>query len=81
MALEVKNPPANAGDVTEAGSIPVSKRSFEEEMTTHSSILAWAIPWTEVPAGLSFMGSQRVSYDRAAKQQKQGRMLKKSFSG
>ena len=40
----VKNPPANIGD---AGSIPGSGRSLEKEMATHSSILAWEIPWTE----------------------------------
>ena len=33
---------------------------LEKEMATHSSILAWGIPWTEEPAGLQFMGSQRV---------------------
>ena len=31
---------------------------LEEEMATHSSILAWEIPWTEAPGGLQFMGSQ-----------------------
>ena len=31
---------------------------LEEEMATHSSILAWRIPWTEEPGGLQFMGSQ-----------------------
>ena len=40
----VKNPPASIGD---AGSIPGSGRSLEKEMATHSSILAWEIPWTE----------------------------------
>ena len=35
----------------------------EEEMATHSSILAWRIPWTEEPGGLQSMGSQRVSHD------------------
>ena len=52
----VKNPPANAGDV---GSIPGSGTSPEKEMATHSSILAWEIPWTEEPGGLQSMGSQR----------------------
>ena len=33
---------------------------LEKECTTHSSILAWQIPWTEEPGGLQFMGSQRV---------------------
>ena len=31
----------------------------EKEMTTHSSILAWEIPWTEEPGGLQSMGSQK----------------------
>ena len=33
---------------------------LEEEMATHSSILAWKIPWTEEPGGLQSMGPQRV---------------------
>ena len=40
-------------------------------MATHSSILAWEIPWTEGPGGLWSMGSQRVGHDLATKQQKQ----------
>ena len=35
---------------------------LEEEMTTHSRILAWRISWTEEPGGLQFMGSQRVRH-------------------
>ena len=35
----------------------------EEEMETHSSILAWKIPWTEEHGRLQSMGSQRVGYD------------------
>ena len=35
----------------------------EKEMATHSSILAWKIPWTEEPGGLQSMGSQRVRHD------------------
>ena len=34
--------------------------ALEEEMATHSSILAWKIPWTEEPGGLQSMGSYRV---------------------
>ena len=45
----VKNLPANAGDI---GSIPEVEGSLEKEMTTHSSICAWDIPWTEEPGGL-----------------------------
>ena len=37
---------------------------LEEEMATHSSILAWKIPWTEDPGELQSMGSQRVRHDR-----------------
>ena len=36
---------------------------LEEEMTTHSSILAWEVPWTEEPRGLQSMGLQRVGRD------------------
>ena len=36
---------------------------LEKEMATHSSILAWEMPWTEEPGGLQSMGSQRVKHD------------------
>jgi len=36
---------------------------LEKEMTTHSNILAWKIPWMEEPGGLQSMGSQRVRHD------------------
>ena len=36
---------------------------LEEGMATHSSILAWRIPWTEEPGGLQPTGSQRVGHD------------------
>ena len=36
---------------------------LKEEMATHSSILAWRIPWTEEPSGLQFMGLQRVGHN------------------
>ena len=42
---------------------------LEEGLATHSSILAWRIPWTEEAGGLQSMGSQRVGHDWAAKQQ------------
>ena len=54
----VKNPSANAGDM---GSIPGLRRSRREE--THSSILAWRIPWTEEPGGLQSMGSRRAGHN------------------
>ena len=36
---------------------------LKKEMATHSSILAWRIPWTEEPGGLQSTGSQRVRHD------------------
>ena len=36
---------------------------LEKEMATHSSILAWRIPWTEEPGGLQSMGLQRVGHN------------------
>ena len=45
----LKNLPANAGDARDMGSIPGSEDPLEEEMATHSSILAWRIPWTKEP--------------------------------
>ena len=63
VELVVKNPPANAGDKRGMGLIPGSGRSLEKEMATHSSILAWIIPWTEQPDGLQSVGSQRVRHN------------------
>ena len=63
----VKNPPANEGDARDTGSIPgLGSRKchpLEWKMTTHSSILAWKIPWTEKPGGLQSMELQRVGHD------------------
>ena len=42
---------------------------LEKETATHSSILAWEIPWTEEPGGLQSMGLQRVGHDWVTKQQ------------
>ena len=39
------------------------KDPLEESMATHSSVLAWRIPWTEEPGGLQSMGSQRVRHN------------------
>ena len=52
---------------------------LEEGMATHSSILAWRIPWTEEPGGLQFMGLQRVRHDLVTNQ-KQGHFLLSSRS-
>ena len=52
-----KNPPANAGNRGDLGLIPRSGRfSLEEEMATHSSILAWKIPLSEEPRGVQSKG-------------------------
>ena len=58
----VKNPPANAGDTGDTGSIPGWKDPLEKEMATHSSILARKTPRTEEPGGLQSEGSQRVGH-------------------
>ena len=53
----------NAGDTRYAGLIPGQEDPLEKEMATHSSLLAWRIPWTEEPGRLQSMGSLRVGYD------------------
>ena len=60
MALAVKNPHANAGDIRDMGLILGQEDPLGKGMVTHSSILAWRIPWTEEPGGLQSMGLQRV---------------------
>ena len=57
-----KNLPANVGASGDVGLIPGSGRSLEEEMATHSSILARIIPVTEEPVGYSPWGSPRVRH-------------------
>ena len=52
VALVVKNLPVNAGDGGEVGSVPGYEDPLEEGTATHSSILAWRIPWTEEPGEL-----------------------------
>ena len=58
----VRNPPANAGDAETWVQSLGWEDPLEKEMATHSSILAWRVPWTEEPGGES-MGSQRVRHD------------------
>ena len=41
----------------------LGQEDLEKEMATHSSILAWKIPWTEEPGRLQSMGSQRIGHD------------------
>ena len=63
VALVVKNPPANEGDIRDTSSNHGLEDRLEEGMADHSSILAWRIPWTEKPGGLQSMGSHRVGQD------------------
>ena len=49
---------------------------LEKRMATHSSILAWRIPWTEEPGGSQFMGSQRVEYDWVTNTFTRGHLIK-----
>ena len=56
VALVVKNPPANAGNVRDTGLIPGSGRSPGEGNGNRYSILGWRIPWAEEPGGLQAMG-------------------------
>ena len=56
MAQQVKNPPANAGDSGDVGSIPGSGRSPGERNGNPSSIVAWKIPHSEEPGGLQSIG-------------------------
>ena len=63
VVLVVKNPPASAGAIRDVGSISGLGRSPGEGTATHSSILAWRIPWTEEFGGLESIGSQRIRHD------------------
>ena len=60
MGLVVKNPPAK--QETQIQSLDWED-PLEKEMATHSSILAWKIPWTEESGGLQHMWSQKVEHD------------------
>ena len=62
MALKVKNLPAM--QETRVRSLG-QEDPLEMGMATHSSILAWRIPWTEEPGGLQSMGFRRVRNDSA----------------
>ena len=60
VVQSVKNLPAM--QETWVGSLGLED-ALEKEMTTHSSILAWRMPWTEEPGGLQALELQRVSHD------------------
>ena len=58
-----KNPPANAGDAGDMNSVSGLEDPLEQEMATHSSILAWKISWTEEPSRLQSLGLKRAGHD------------------
>ena len=62
LAQTVKDPPSS---FTGWKDDPLERKEdpLEKGMSTHSSILAWRIPWTEEPGGLQSMGSRRVRHD------------------
>ena len=62
MALLVKSLPMQETEEMQVGSLG-GEDALEKEMATHSSILAWKIPWMEEPGKLQSMGSQRVGHD------------------
>ena len=70
MAQSVKNPPAMQDTWVQSMGW---EDPLEEELATHSSILAWEMPWTEEPGGLQFTGPQksetteRVDYRRVCR--------------
>ena len=60
MAQKIKNPPT----MQELWVRSLGQEDpLEKRMATHSSILAWRIPWTEEPGGPQYMGLQRVRHD------------------
>ena len=62
----VKNPPAKKETWVQSLG---REDPLKKEMTSHSSILAWKIPWTKEPGGLQSMRSQRFGHELATKQQ------------
>ena len=63
MVLVVKNLLAKAEDVRDTVQSLAQEDPLEEGMSTHSSILAWRIPWTEESGRLQSIGSHRVGHD------------------
>ena len=62
LALAVKNSPANEGNGEDMAWSLCWEDPLEEGIATHSSILAWRIPWTEETGGLWSTASQRVRH-------------------
>ena len=62
MAQRVKNPLAMKETQESQVRSLVQEDPLEKEMATHSSVLAWEIPWTEEPGGLQSLGSHTVRH-------------------
>ena len=58
-----KESTCSVGDLADASSSLDWEDPLEEGMATHSSILAWRIPWAEEPGGLQSIGLQRIGHD------------------
>ena len=63
VALVAKNPPVNAGDIKDVGQSLGWEDPLKEGMATHSSVLAWRLPWTEEPDGLQSTVLHRIEHD------------------
>ena len=61
LEIVLKNPTANAGETRDSGLILDQEDPLEKGWATHSSILAWRIPWTEETGGLWSMGVSKES--------------------
>ena len=75
MAQTVENLPTNEEDKEMRIRSLGWENPSEKEMAMHSSILAWEISWTEGPARLQSMGSQRVRHVLTTKQQQEYKMV------
>ena len=65
VALVIKNLAASAGDVRDVGSMLGQEDPLKDDTATHSSILAWRIPWTEEPGGLQSWGRTELDMTEA----------------
>ena len=65
VAQRLKHLPASAGGAKDLSSILGQEDPLEKEMATHSSILAWRIPWIKEPDGLQSMELQRIGHNWA----------------
>ena len=80
MAQWVENPPAmQETEETQVRSLG-QEDSLEKEMATHSSVLAWKIPWTEEPDRLQSTGSKRVGHDWATSLSKSDKKYPRTVS-